>query len=683
MAGISLSAHHLAMNRALLRGAVCHSCRNEALRVFLSISGVPMPRFAVVPPIPGARAFSAKSPLRSDPPASHRPDIQLPAREESRTQPNEAASRHVPWYLQEESPATESRPVSAEHLPQIPDNAPEMLPVLLEYTYKDLGLDDLKLFDLRDLDAPAALGANVIMVLGTARSVKHLNVSADRLCRWLRSQYKLSPYADGLLGRNELKIKLRRKAKRARAASQAGAMLDEKDDGITTGWICVNAGIVDEGSSTSRLADAEFEGFGDVETGTSVVVQVFTEEKRADIDLDGLWQGTLDRAERKRLREPTGSPSAAGAVSISTVQKRSFHTERRLAMTDANLLNRLSEFHPPSSDPPTTQPVSSEMTPASLLKMLSELPEASVQNELGSGPDDRESTLFLRLFYAGHSSAYDLAAARLRLLSIATSRRHPAYSKEALLHEFSDFLHQGYDVSDELGFEVVSALLTRPYVEGSASEMEYTPEADVELALCVLDRLSLRGVPILTMGVFEMLYRAIGIPGKSDATIPEPELNLEDPEGNAQMMAGYARSQSQRDALARVSKLVSAIDLPFEPEQARRLMVTMFQHGDFDGFWRLWRQIPLKGSGRTQDDYLQLFQLHVELGDERRARDCLSMWVPQMAHESPAIELEGPIVSTIMHCVLVAEPGVNDRPADAVPSVFSHVYNSCTAALAN
>jgi len=163
------------------------------------------------------------------------------------------------------------------------------------------------------------------MIIGTARSVKHLNVSADRFCRWLRTTYKLRPYADGLLGRNELKLKLRRKARRLKLERQAGRTGVEEgaDDGITTGWVCVNVGPVDdvvleEAETTAAdvaepaeemdAADEEeytnpsselpendtdddptYVGFGSRETSQRIVVQLFTEEKRAEMNLEELW----------------------------------------------------------------------------------------------------------------------------------------------------------------------------------------------------------------------------------------------------------------------------------------------------------------------------------------------------------------------------------------------------------
>lgn len=228
---------------------------------------------------------------------------------------------------------------------------------MFEYLSVDSGLDNLTLLDLRSLDPPPALGANLLMVIGTARSVKHLNVSADRFCRWLRSNYKLRPYADGLLGRNELKLKLRRKARRAKLAASVGNTMYEKgggaDDGITTGWICVNVGQVEDGivknaveqdeavaelgtideeaeavvgdalnqefedeavaesitnqdeeeylnpERSSEDPDVDYVGFGSRSNAPRIVVQMFTEEKRAELDLEGLWQDRSTRRTRK------------------------------------------------------------------------------------------------------------------------------------------------------------------------------------------------------------------------------------------------------------------------------------------------------------------------------------------------------------------------------------------------
>ncbi|KAJ5611839.1 ATPase synthesis protein 25 [Penicillium herquei] len=652
------------MSRALIRGAVCQSCRHEVLRSFLAVSGVPMPRYSYSTRLTlSSRAFSAAAPLRSDrPPVSNPPDITLSPVVETapENEDTEPVASNVPWYLREEAPIRESRPIIGDHIPELPENSPEMLQVLLEYSYKDLGLDDLKLFDLRHLDIPAALGANVIMIVGTARSVKHLNVSADRLCRWLRKTYKLSPHADGLLGRNELKIKLRRKAKRARAASHAGTMIDEKDDGITTGWICVNAGIVDKGSSQTQLSDVGFEGFGQLDLGTSVVVQIFTEEKRADVDLDGLWQGTLDRAERSRLRHEseaasaTDSPSAsfsAGGMSTPGGQRRGFHTGRQTKM-DSN-----------------QEGTEVEMSTDYLIGKLAALPHSDARIELGAGPEDQDSTLFLKQLYASlppDAPSKTTNLTKLRLSLIAVSRQHPGYSKELLVNTLNDILSVDDKVPDELGFDTVAALLT-PRLEDTKSQeaTQFLPDADVELALQVLERLSVRGVPILTMRLFNMLYDVA-------ALAPEPSISTE----KAQRTVEH-----RQQLLTRLSKIVPAAQVSFDEAEARKLMFNQFRYQDIDGFWRLWRMFPLKNASRTQADYIKMFELHAELGDERRARDCLSTWVPMMSRETTPIILQGPIISAIKNCIMVADPEIRYREEDGSRNYFTALWAQCNRAI--
>ncbi|KAL8719641.1 MAG: hypothetical protein Q9181_008038, partial [Wetmoreana brouardii] len=179
---------------------------------------------------------------------------------------------------------------------------------MLQQMSVDLGLDDLSLLDLREIDPPPALGANLLMVIGTARSEKHLHVSADRFCRWLRATHKLSPYADGLLGRGELRLKLKRKNRRARMLNSVGASdRSNTDDGMRTGWVCVNIGMIEDGRTVEQQEDIhqkddDYVGFGGESSGVKVVVQMLTEEKREELDLETLWGQALARYVRRKDR---------------------------------------------------------------------------------------------------------------------------------------------------------------------------------------------------------------------------------------------------------------------------------------------------------------------------------------------------------------------------------------------
>ncbi|KAJ9644588.1 ATPase synthesis protein 25 mitochondrial [Coniosporium tulheliwenetii] len=195
------------------------------------------------------------------------------------------------------------------------------------------------------------------MIVGTARSEKHLHVSADRLCRWLRSTHKLRPFADGLLGRNELKLKMRRKARRSKLMANVGASeTASPDDGIRTGWVCVNVGTVEGAKATvdASAAPAGFVGFGRQRDGVSIVVQMFTEEKRVEMDLEGLWEGALQRAAKRREKEELANegndlePDGVG-------QETSLSKEASLGHTSGSPL--LSSVPPRVSGPQAAQQI--------------------------------------------------------------------------------------------------------------------------------------------------------------------------------------------------------------------------------------------------------------------------------------------------------------------------------------
>ena len=218
----------------------------------------------------------------------------------------ESTTSATPWYLQVDMPQPASNPLlERQRIPELPSDPPPLLKPMLENISIDLGLDDLTLFDLRGIDPPPALGANVVMILGTARSEKHLHVSADRFCRWLKTTYQLNPYADGLMGRGELKIRLRRKLRRARLLSKVGAsQTSTTDDGLRTGWICVNVGTVEDGRASVEDFPNQhgYVGFGSEAEGATVVVQMLTQEKREELDLEDLWGKMVKRHQRREER---------------------------------------------------------------------------------------------------------------------------------------------------------------------------------------------------------------------------------------------------------------------------------------------------------------------------------------------------------------------------------------------
>lgn len=218
----------------------------------------------------------------------------------SEADPKEA---EAPWYLEVEPPRHPTLVAEPPPLPDIPSGSPPLMGPMVKLVSDDLGLDDLTLLDLRELHPPPALGPQLLMLFGTARNERHLHVSSDRLVRWLRAR-GVTAQADGLLGRNELKTRLRRKARKAKLLGHSTGFRDA-DDGIGTGWICVNLGT--SGWTDGKVVEMFDEsgvasGFGVPRTGTTIVVQLMTESRRKELDLETLWTRQLERCLKARAK---------------------------------------------------------------------------------------------------------------------------------------------------------------------------------------------------------------------------------------------------------------------------------------------------------------------------------------------------------------------------------------------
>ncbi|KAL2190024.1 hypothetical protein L209DRAFT_678245 [Thermothelomyces heterothallicus CBS 203.75] len=295
---------------SVLRVGRCSSCIFSALRPIIARTAGAGPQARVSVSIPEPRRLA---PLTAAPFSTLRPTPRLlgspsieervekqPGHDEQGNGPSsDSSNSDVPWYLQVEPPRHPTLVSEPAPLPEIPDNSPKLMEPLLKYVADELGMDNLSLLDLRAIDPPPALGPGLLMVLGTARSERHLHVSADRLVRWLRGR-GVTARADGLLGRNELKIKLRRLARKAKLLGNSGVMRGG-DDGISTGWVCVNLGLVGGSHKEVQILDEKGRptGFGVPQTGNTIVVQLLTESRRRDLDLEGLWTGILQQSLEK------------------------------------------------------------------------------------------------------------------------------------------------------------------------------------------------------------------------------------------------------------------------------------------------------------------------------------------------------------------------------------------------
>ncbi|OJD34694.1 pre-rrna-processing protein esf2 [Diplodia corticola] len=703
----------MAASRVIASGIRCGACRTRFSRSIVSLAGLDSSAAAR----PSARATTrpfTTAPLRlSDDHTRKEPHLDDAESAPATTSPSadpQAAS--VPWYLQVDAPQqpldASAHPLADRHrIPALPDHPPEILEGFLQYVSVDLGIDDLSLLDCRHLDPPAALGANLLMLFGTARSEKHLHVSADRLCRWLRTEYKLSPHADGLLGRNELKLKLRRKARKARMLSNAGVPESSlaADDGIRTGWICVNVGSVKAAESTPK-ADTEikgFVGFGGKSKGVSIVLQLFTEEKRAELDLEHLWNGVLKTDRRRKemstpddeltqrmdkAHNPNGVVLADTSVAESSnpfqhtdprapLQTRAFHTTRakangtRMAFERAGNHSLANNGLRPRGVPMSTisdsrnSPFNDEtslkirygarpdeygdaIALAKRLELLRQMPTEEKLKALGTGDclQANNSTPFLKGFYecVPENPGVVHYEAIMQLYLIARSVDHPSYSVFFIQNLLREMQVAGIRVPEHM---FLASLRTFLSSEHPGEKYEDSARRRYQIVFSILYAMQGHSYAFLTDEIILMLHKSVSTP-PSDL-----KAQLQDPV-NVERRKEY-NSSVRHELLHQIDML----DIPLKRQTFADLLTNHAMLGDMDGMWHVWSSTALAMYSRSAYMYAVALNGVAFTGNQKdcikAVRDC----VITMGQEVPPVELEGDVRDALMRCLLVIEPDID------------------------
>ena len=708
------------MSSLALRGLRCHACRRNILQSFVSVAGITIPPAQpprrVAAPVPRANfsvshsSRSNSSPLEGSTASSQVASVENEVNELS--EHDEASSgEHVPWYLQEQHAADiVPNPLGERQaLPPLPENPPPILHGLLEQLSVDIGLDDLSLIDLRGLDPPPPLGANLIMIIGTARSEKHLNVSADRFCRWLRSEHNLRPVADGLMGRNELKIRLRRKARRAKLAKNVGR--PEKDDGLTTGWICVNVGEVEDGpdAKSQPKKPSSFVGFGLGPEKPRIVVQMLTGEKRDEFDLDTLWTRRLERYKKANEEEggknrerdlqdevrlapdmPAGRPSNMNVNSSNSSrtrgafeQRRGFHISRRRMSSDLEVPTEpYATQDPPLLNPEILEPSEPSPSARSLFRHLSKLSDEEARHELGQGPHDRESTLFLRLFYQAISRpGHKNVLSRLKLINAALTLSHPNYTKTDLFEAFQDLAVSGGEIPASYGLMVVRALLSpTPDLMSEQTPLRTVPTDDLNMALKVLGHLSLRGANVLQPEIFLLFFTAVGYQVPVRPVDESQDIESVD-EDSTRMPVPADMLESINQMHNRLLKAMEFMNVQLNSEDYIPILRILAYHSNFDKFWEIWRKMALRLVPRQREHYLLLFQLQRELNHQKDAAKCIFDWVPMMVREEPPVYVDPELAQVILDLLVIADPNIRAKALEGRRGQLMDYYLKCSEVL--
>ncbi|KAI9790018.1 MAG: ATPase synthesis protein 25 mitochondrial [Peltula sp. TS41687] len=623
-------------------------------------------------------------------------------------------SEPLPWYLtpSENQPEIWHPLSDRQRLPDLPDCPPPSLQPLLQHLSLELGLDDLILLDLRGLDPPPALGENTLMVVGTARSEKHLHVSADCLCRWLRGQFKLRPYADGLLGRNELKLKMRRRTRRAKLlGSLTGVPADDVDDELRAGWVCVNIGKVEpcEPENSEPEVTEGIVGFGAQTEGVRIVVQMFTEEKRSEMDLEGLWGGLLKESNERQSREqykrgqveldrfmlsnehePMGKNFYSNRPNVS--RKHSLNSQTRRLHTSAQLsnagvgtaiahnhditeqllqrsghLDERGRSQSPISD--VSEPnLSAERRTAMLLHSLVEdlqnMPREEAVKALGQGGADTRPTPFLLSFYRTFPTfpTAEHWHCRVQLYCHAMKLLHPCYSYSDLKDLLSSMQLSGIDIPEETLYLMLKSICSQTNAQSSFN----LTKAKLKIAMLVLEDMANRDVNVLTEEIFILLHEAIAfdVPvlssDLSDATKLNP--SLPNPE-----LVSHDWLQNVKVTQARLKILMDHYMVSFaRHEHIVRLLTFYANQGDWAAFFEAWALPARQMLPRSPALYAFMFDIVAQTNHQMFCMQTLRTYTPELQSEDPTVRIAGAVARSVMKCLKCAHPTVEEE-AQQVP----------------
>ncbi|KAI1806192.1 hypothetical protein F4811DRAFT_170428 [Daldinia bambusicola] len=571
----------------------------------------------------------------------------------------------TPWYLQVEPPR-QIATIEPPPLPEVPSDSPEIISFLLKYVSEELGLDDLSLLDLRELDPPAALGPNLFMLFGTARSERHLNVSSGRLLRWLRAKHHIWANADGLLGPNERKTKLRRKAKRAKLLGG----VEDTDDGIKTGWICVNLGTIGYGKEESAVfaGDGRVAGFGAAQNGSTIVVQIMTESRRIEMDLESLWKRSLSRSV-DTIVESEHKP-------VQSIKKpvKPQHKRPKPEVEDMEDLHPLEKAILESSRRHTTSGNShfndtSRRTPFEQARFYSTAhtvnDKAPVENPLLHITSKSALEQSLKFDFHQKTRILSLLEAGLENSSVVSTSDYTRSLSNSFL-TLSQLACQSLRPSQTWGFRLA--------VHSRACELGMTDFTGLPTnAQQLVEEMCLHGIPFTRQQCLQLLtciYSSDidGLGGRTRLALNllktvqqrgQPVLASDIIVTIIEATARYYKKTASQDCLKLIERLedilVQADLSQLEEPQIMRLMEAYADIRDWKGFQNAWR-IPARHlRPRSADMYTHAYNLASLTGSSSVCRMMLRLCFQEMLSEDPPVLPRGKVLTAVHKCIHTAD----------------------------
>jgi hypothetical protein len=512
---------------------------------------------------------------------------------------------------------------------------------LVKFIDEDLGLDGFSLLDLRAVDPPPAFGPDLVMMFGSARSERHLHVSADRLVRWLRGR-GINASADGLLGKNELKVKLRRKARKAKLLGEAAAPYNA-DDGISTGWICVNLGTIGSSDVETVLTDDKGKtiGFGVQHKGTTIVVQMFVESRRQELELEKLWGGILSRSiARNSQSEDVKESHNTSDRRTSRAQahpsgRRGFSTFRQqtVAASESPLIQALRSQTTSDNLVAIDSALSSSIeSKAQVLQKLQEYlatcPLEQARLELRRGPDGRVCRLErLMERTLQNMTPQEAWGWRLWIKSEAAARGlgFASYDLSSLQKLVDSMQLSGVEVTREQFMSLIKIIFAK------TGENQDITRQQAELSMQVVNAMFERGLEVLEHDVIATTIESL--------------------------LQGGTRGPETERLLGNFECLLAQAHLPCPSESHLiQLLDGYASQGKWERFWEVWRLPPKFSTPRSAILYTYIFRLMATGKHQTRCIEALRLCVSDMEHENPPVPATDGLLLAIKECIRIADP---------------------------
>lgn len=487
------------------------------------------------------------------------------------------------------------------------------------------------------------------------------------------------------------------------------------DDGITTGWVCVNVGSVENGKDAPQQEQRkDFVGFGARSGQAKIVVQMLTEEKRSEVDLEGLWQGMLEREHRKmegerrawaKLDQQVDSNEdgrndkhqslkhsfpPAVATSYPAQQVRRFHSSTSRHRADDVRSTTIEEPDEDELEPyllpdelqPQTGPLSDTAAAVTLqthVDYLRKLKPSIAISMLGNGAHDQDSTSFLRTFHAAmpafaesrhHTSLIDLHCHALKIGA-------PGYDRRHLLDVFNRVQESGFAVSESTFHQGLEAILLSPHVldpafvgRDAAFNGRSALQRSLGISFELLEQMEANGFEPRSEEILLLILDGISNPRFLDPpNTPEEDRMYLASHDLAKFLHQYRRAILHQPSFTGAPS-TSPLSSPIHGAISPRTLITIhtallriaLEHTLPNEIWASWRAVPRLLLPRPPEMYGMMFNGIADAGNQKVAIMVLETCVPEMVREEPQVKMEGEVAKGVVRLLKVARVDVGVWP---------------------